>query len=143
MENLQDIMARMYHHSKAPTHSAFARMVGVTRAQMSRYMTGQNVPTDKVILRMAKVCNCDHYELLLKFNWCRTEPEAKQAYENLYNSLKDGFKKFGFTSALVFCLSLAPQGQDAQAFEYKQDLQHFSAKTLSHNTESNKHYAIF
>ena len=69
MEDLTELMDRMFHHSKSPTHSAFARRIGVTRAQMSRYMSGQNVPTDKVVLKIAKVCNFDHYELLLKFNW--------------------------------------------------------------------------
>jgi len=145
-----DSMAQYLDLAKEATNSKsdsnLARKIGVSRTFIGYMRHGHKLPSEELMLTLAKRAKLDETEALILLNLWKAEGEAKAIYKSLLMSkvvqAKDALKKSGVTIALVACLFSPLAGKDAQALEIAMKAPANNSYVISHNSQSNKHYAI-
>ena len=65
------------------TDSNLARKIGVSRAAVALWRSGQSVPSDETMLRLADRAKLDPQEALILLNLWRAKGEAKDVYARM------------------------------------------------------------
>lgn len=100
----------------APSDYAAAKLLGITRSQVSKYRTGQDYIGDKTAITIAKILNTDPGIIVSAVHAERAKDEAEKAV------WKDIFERLGgLAASILLVFSFAMPSQDAQAVSIKSD----------------------